>query len=93
MIELLVGAALALGAMAFVLHPLFARPPATLRTGRSDAAAETSAEVTDEEVEALIRAHRHHVAVCVLCGPRPEPDAIYCSRCGGRVAAERPPGS
>ncbi len=25
-------------------------------------------------------------ASCVACGPRPEPDAIYCSACGGRLA-------
>ena len=24
---------------------------------------------------------------CAACGPRPEPDAIYCSECGGRLAA------
>jgi double zinc ribbon protein len=23
---------------------------------------------------------------CPICGPRPEPDAVFCSTCGGRVA-------
>jgi len=28
--------------------------------------------------------------VCDVCGPRPEPDALYCARCGRRLAS-RPP--
>jgi hypothetical protein len=27
---------------------------------------------------------------CGGCGPRPEPDAIFCSSCGGRLAANAP---
>jgi rRNA maturation endonuclease Nob1 len=27
---------------------------------------------------------------CVTCGPRPEPDAVFCSTCGGALGAGRP---
>jgi len=37
---------------------------------------------TDAEVEAQVRAHRQRLAGCPTCGPRPEPDAVYCSNCG-----------
>jgi hypothetical protein len=51
-----------------------------------------------DDVEALIahrvRALRSAAAspppgapVCPACGPRPEPDALFCSTCGGRLAA------
>lgn len=26
---------------------------------------------------------------CSICGPRPEPDAVFCSRCGGALGARR----
>jgi len=26
-------------------------------------------------------------AICLTCGPRPEPDAIFCSTCGQRLSA------
>ncbi|HKV49763.1 MAG TPA: zinc ribbon domain-containing protein [Gemmatimonadaceae bacterium] len=38
--------------------------------------------VSDAEVEAMILAYRAPNRVCAVCGPRPEPDAIYCSTCG-----------
>jgi hypothetical protein len=38
--------------------------------------------VSDDEVEALVRAYRGGHHACPTCGPRPEPDAIYCSNCG-----------
>jgi hypothetical protein len=51
-----------------------------------------------DDVEALIahrvRALRSAAAsappgarVCVSCGPRPEPDAVFCSTCGSRLPA------
>jgi ribosomal protein L40E len=51
-----------------------------------------------DDVEALIahrvRALRSAAAsappgarVCVTCGPRPEPDAVFCSTCGSRLPA------
>ena len=47
---------------------------------------ESGARLVDEtEVEAAIRRAREeqaNVAACSVHGPRPEPDAIYCSECG-----------
>jgi hypothetical protein len=40
----------------------------------------------DDEIEARIRRHRAAVPACASCGPRPEPDAIYCSSCGRYLA-------
>ncbi len=49
---------------------------------------------TDSDVEAAIAARARVVRgqgasgrVCASCGPRPEPDAEYCSSCGMAVAA------
>ncbi len=36
----------------------------------------------DEAVEAAVRAYRERMHSCATCGPRPEPDALYCSNCG-----------
>jgi RNA polymerase subunit RPABC4/transcription elongation factor Spt4 len=61
----------------------------------TEAVAEGAAGVPDD-VEALI-AHRVRTLrsaaatappgapACHSCGPRPEPDAVYCSTCGGRL--------
>jgi predicted amidophosphoribosyltransferase len=45
------------------------------------------APVTDAEVEAAIARAREKLPVCPDCGPRPEPDALYCSHCGNRLPA------
>lgn len=137
MIPLIVGTLLALGAMAFVLAPLFRQlplPPSTASLARhahaddehenseravdalreiefdratgklSDAdyvalktryteealsamRAETrqAAPLTDAELEAVIRRQREGPGgsrACPTHGPRPEPDAVYCSDCG-----------
>ena len=37
----------------------------------------------DDPVEAAVRAYRDAHPTCAKCGIRPEPDAIYCSHCGG----------
>jgi ribosomal protein L40E len=58
----------------------------------------TGAEGAPDEVEAMIAARLsvRRVAkssttpgapACLRCGPRPEPDAIFCSTCGGRLQA------
>jgi hypothetical protein len=39
-------------------------------------------QVTDEMVEAAIRRAKNSILDCTVCGPRPEPDAVYCSSCG-----------
>jgi len=36
----------------------------------------------DDPVEAAIRRARENQRSCGACGPRPEPDATYCSSCG-----------
>ena len=36
----------------------------------------------NDEIEAALRAYRERHAACPACGPRPEPDAEYCSTCG-----------
>ena len=36
----------------------------------------------DDEAEAAVLAYRARLKQCATCGPRPEPDAVYCSTCG-----------
>ena len=135
-VALVVGTVLAIGALAYVLYPIFfpaldtsAGAPAAVApasesnlavaalreiefdraTGKlSDAdyaqlkerytrealaamrAADRSGSVMtgvasgapDDEVEAAIIDWRARHPECVTCGPRPEPDAIFCSTCG-----------
>jgi predicted amidophosphoribosyltransferase len=40
----------------------------------------------DEAIEAAVRAYRERMLSCATCGPRPEPDALYCSNCGRYLA-------
>jgi hypothetical protein len=124
---LIVGTLLAVGALAFVLYPLFFGAPRAARVGatpsvrrsaREDAVAalreiefdretgklsdadyaelktrytkqaieamrrEAERAAPDDEIEAAVRAYRDQHAPCPTCGPRPEPDAVYCSNCG-----------
>lgn len=37
---------------------------------------------SDDEIEAAIRDFRSGSSSCPTCGPRPEPDAVFCSNCG-----------
>ena len=48
---------------------------------RREAAGPVRAAPSDDELEAAIRAYRMGSA-CPDCGPRPEPDAAFCSSCG-----------
>jgi len=48
---------------------------------RAGGAAAAGAPVEDA-VEAAVLAIRARLRSCARCGPRPEPDAIYCSSCG-----------
>ncbi|MFN2637963.1 MAG: hypothetical protein ABR585_13135 [Gemmatimonadaceae bacterium] len=106
MTALLVGTALAVASLVFVLYPLLKgdvsvtpkrlRPlakhesyaVAALRelefdrqTGKiSDADYEPLKARYTEQALAVMRAG--NVPVCERCGPRPELDAEYCSRCG-----------
>ena len=36
----------------------------------------------DDELEAAVLAYRRQSHACPNCGPRPEPDAVFCSTCG-----------
>ena len=47
-----------------------------------DAMRAGTAAGADEAIEAAVRAYRERMTSCVTCGPRPEPDAAYCSSCG-----------
>lgn len=132
MIPLFIGALLAVGALAFVLYPVFFGVPRStpmptstpthegdtavaalreiefdretgklsdadyaelkarytkeairaMRRGQSVESAPQATETLDDEIEAAVRAYRHQHANCPTCGPRPEPDALYCSTCG-----------
>ena len=53
---------------------------------RSEEAPAAQSEVGDDEVEAVILKYRSRVSECSSCGPRPEPDAVYCSNCGRYLA-------
>jgi predicted nucleic acid-binding Zn ribbon protein len=129
-VALIVGTILGVGALAFVLYPLFFAEPwvrdagvgaegsredsaiVALReiefdraTGKlseadyadlraayatralrelrtSDRATAEGSESVDP-IEARVRAYRMTHRECPACGLRPEPDAIYCSTCGG----------
>jgi hypothetical protein len=137
-VALVVGTVLAIGALAFVLQPLFFRaaprvdapPPietggesdraiaalreiefdramgklseidyaqlkarytreAVLEMRREQAPAELSAAPSDDELESVVSAYRARPASCPVCGPRPEPDAAFCSNCGRSVSRDR----
>jgi hypothetical protein len=88
-LPLAIGTVLAVGALAFVLAPLagksvrddaldapFLEVPATALDGDS------VNDTIDDAVDAAIRRARATLRACVTCGPRPEPDATYCSNCG-----------
>lgn len=50
---------------------------------RADDAA--AARPAEDEVEALVLRYRR-ASACGSCGPRPEPDAVFCSGCGRYLA-------
>jgi hypothetical protein len=136
MLPLAIGTLLAVGALAYVLFPLFVgatpTPPRGAATARQAAgAAEQDAVValreiefdrvtgklsdsdydelktryteralqamragagssvaTEDAVEAAVLAYRSRLHSCAQCGPRPEPDAVYCSSCGHYLPGE-----
>jgi hypothetical protein len=45
-------------------------------------AAPTDAATVEDAAEAAVSAYRARLRSCARCGPRPEPDAVYCSSCG-----------
>ncbi len=54
----------------------------TQYTSEAVAAMRGRQSITDDVVEAAISRARAVRRVCPVCGPRPEPAARYCSRCG-----------
>lgn len=94
MTALIVGTVFALGAVAYVLWPLFAGraaggpkrhfPPDS--SGATASVEDTRDATADDLAEAEIRRARSRQRVCPVCGPRPEPGARYCSRCGAVLA-------
>jgi hypothetical protein len=54
-----------------------------LRELRSAPAAGVAAGVPADDIEARALAFRATHRECPACGVRPEPDAVYCSTCGG----------
>ncbi|HVE34852.1 MAG TPA: hypothetical protein VNC18_14900 [Gemmatimonadaceae bacterium] len=91
MIPLVIGAALAVVALGYVLYPIFfgGRPEGPAATGVVDDATIVDATV-DEEIEAAVRAYRSGEQKndrCAACGtPVVARDARYCSTCGNRLA-------
>jgi hypothetical protein len=57
-----------------------------LRTRYTERALEAmrsgTAAATEDAAEAAVLAYRERLKSCARCGPRPEPDAAYCSNCG-----------
>jgi hypothetical protein len=87
MLALIVGTLLALVALAYVLWPLISAAEDRGATATRGLAPSASSEVAVEDpVEAEIRRARTQLRVCPACGPRPEPAARYCSRCGRPLA-------
>lgn len=133
MLALGIGALLAVGALAFVLYPVFfpadqsaARAVIVPRESERDVAVSALREIefdrvtgklsdadyadlkaryteqalmamrledaasagraeqgrANDEIEVAVRAYRLRHGECSTCGPRPEPDAQYCSTCG-----------
>ena len=129
MLPLVVGTALAVGALAYVLFPLFGGAMTAPRRTPPPPAADAAVQEQDaivalreiefdrvtgklsdsdyeelktryteralvarrgsaagaapvDEAEAAVLAYRARIRSCGRCGPRPEPDAIYCSSCG-----------
>ncbi|HWJ13448.1 MAG TPA: zinc ribbon domain-containing protein [Gemmatimonadaceae bacterium] len=86
MIALVIGTVLAVGALAFVLYPIFfgAHRAKQAPSGAADQAA------IDEEIEAAVRAYRAGEKKhdrCAVCGTPVVRDAHFCANCGSRLPA------
>ena len=67
--------------------PLTSEPSSSPTIADRPAAAIPADPDLDAEAERLIADARAIVVSCSQCGPRPEPDARFCSRCGTAIAA------
>jgi len=108
---LLIGTALAVASLCYVLYPLYrggvapapAKPPRRARrtSPAVDALRELefdrqTGKVSDSDydalkarytAQALTALRAGNAPVCENCGPRPEADAEYCSKCGSALVA------
>jgi ribosomal protein L40E len=109
LIALLVGTALAVTSLLYVLFPLLrVEVAAAARTSRTNLRPQNSAVDSLRELEfdretgkisdadyaplkaryteqALVVLRAGNAPVCEVCGPRPQPDAQFCSNCGSVV--------
>lgn len=109
MTALLVGTALAVASLCYVLWPLYRADVATVpRASRSPRTRQNPAVEALRELEfdrqtgkiadadydalkaryteqALLSMRAGNLPVCEKCGPRPEIDAEYCSKCGAAL--------
>ncbi len=53
---------------------------------REEGAAAATAAAPADEIEAAVLAYRLRRPDCAVHGPRPEPDALFCSECGRWLA-------
>jgi hypothetical protein len=54
----------------------------TRYTARALEAMRAAGAPVEDAAEAAVFAYRSRLQSCARCGPRPEPDAAYCSNCG-----------
>lgn len=110
MTPLIIGTALAIAALCFVLWPLLVpgsprSAVVTSSTANADHAVEALRElefdratgkISDADYSSLKARYTQKALtvmragdriVCDQCGPRPEPDAMFCSNCGVPLAA------
>lgn len=109
MTALLIGTALAVASLCYVLYPLFRAESATIPRASTRAYKRPSpaldalrelefdrqtGKISDSDYEplkaryteqALVAMRAGDAPVCENCGPRPESDAEYCSRCGAAL--------
>jgi hypothetical protein len=76
LMALVVGTVLAVGALAYVLQPLF------FDVGRH------TTHTTHGTPRDAHRGLRETRKECYRCGLRPEPDAIFCSSCGAAITGD-----
>ena len=53
-----------------------------LEAMRAEGVSPAGGAPVEDAAEAAVLAYRARLRNCERCGPRPEPDAIYCSNCG-----------
>ena len=111
MTALLLGTALAVASLCYVLYPLYRTGvstvprPSAIRKNRQSPAVEALRElefdratgkISDSDYaplksryteQALLGMRAGGAPICEKCGPRPEADADFCSKCGATLVA------